>query len=126
MLFAGDEFESHQTLLFDNSCNPDAPYHVEQRLENLRQNALRLNSVCTEGWYLLPNHNGTPISPAYLEEYVALVEAIFNGTAVIEDKLNHRFIEMDPKAPELCRVRWGSVSIFIKKQEVLKVYGKNR
>ena len=126
MLFSGDEFESQQTLLYDNSCNPDAPYHVEKRLDNLRQNALRLKSVCREGWYLLPNHNGTLISTSYLVEYVALVEAIFNGTAVIEDKLNHRFIEMVPKAPELCRVRWGSVSIFIKKQEVLKVYGKNR
>lgn len=126
MLFAGDEFESQQTLLYDNSCNPDAPYHVEKRLENLRSNALRLRSVCGEGWYLLPNHNGTPISIAYLDEYVALVDAIYSGTAVIEDKLNHRYIEMDPKAPELCRVRRGSVSIFIKKQEVLKVYGKTK
>jgi glyoxylase-like metal-dependent hydrolase (beta-lactamase superfamily II) len=126
MLFAGDEFESQQTLLYDNSCNPDAPYRVEKRLENLRSNALRLRSVCGEGWYLLPNHNGTPISIAYLDEYVALVDAIYSGTAVIEDKLNHRYIEMDPKAPELCRVRRGSVSIFIKKQEVLKVYGKTK
>jgi glyoxylase-like metal-dependent hydrolase (beta-lactamase superfamily II) len=126
MLFAGDEFESQQTLLYDNSCNPDAPYHVEKRLENLRSNGLRLRSVCGEGWYLLPNHNGTPISIAYLDEYVALVDAIYSGTAVIEDKLNHRYIEMDPKAPELCRVRRGSVSIFIKKQEVLKVYGKTK
>lgn len=41
----------------------------------------------------------------------------------IEDKLNHRFVEMDPKAPELCRVRNGHCSIFIKKAEVLKIYG---
>lgn len=123
MLFSGDEFESHQTLMFDNSCNPDAPYHVEKRLENLRRNALRLLEIIGKDWYLLPNHNGTPVSTAYLDDYLRLVDDIYAGTAVIEDKLNHCFIEMDPKAPELCRVRSGACSIFIKKAEVLKVYG---
>ena len=126
MLFSGDEFESHQTLMYDNSCNPDAPYHVEKRIENLRRNALRLKGSIGEGWYLLPNHNGTPISTAYLDAYLKLVDDIYAGTAVIEDKLNHRFIEMDPKAPELCRVRSGWCSIFIKKKEVLKVYGTKK
>ena len=126
MCFAGDEFESAQTLLYDNSCNPDAPYHVEQRIGNLRANALRLKEIVGEGWYLLPNHNGTPISLAYLDDYIALTDAIFAGTALIEDKLNHRFIEMDPKAPELCRVRCGACSIFIKKKEVMKIYGTKK
>ena len=126
MLFAGDEFESAQTLMYDNSCNPDAPYHVEKRIGNLRANALRLKEIIDEGWYLLPNHNGTPISLAYLDSYIALADAIFSGTAKIEDKLNHRFIEMDPKAPELCRVRYGDSSIFIKKKEVMKVYGMKK
>ena len=123
MFFAGDEFESSQTLMYDNSCNPNAPYHVEKRIENLRLNALRARKIVGEGWYVLPNHNGTPISCSYLDDYIALANAIFAGTAQIEDKLNHRFIEMDPKAPELCRVRYGACSIFIKKKEVLKVYG---
>ena len=123
MLFPGDEIESHQTLMYDNSCNPDAPYHVEKRIENLRLNVLRLKGIVGEGWYLLPNHNGTPISLHYLDEYLRLVDAIYDGTAVIEDKLNHRFIELDPKAPELCRVRCGGCSIFIKKKELMKVYG---
>ena len=123
MLFSGDEFESHQTLMYDNSCNPDAPYHVAKRIENLRQNALRLKEIVSEGWYLLPNHNGAPISLAYLDDYIRLTDGIWDGTALIEDKLNHRFIEMDPKAPELCRVRCGACSIFIKKAELMKVYG---
>lgn len=123
MLFAGDEFEAGQTLMYDNSCNPEAPYHVEKRIENLRSNACRLKEICKEGWYLLPNHNGTPISIAYLDDYIGLADAIFAGTAMIEDKLNHRYIEKDPKAPELCRVRFGACSIFIKKAEVLKIYG---
>ena len=126
MIFAGDEFESHQTLMYDNSRNPDAPYHIKKRIENLGLNALRLKKYLGEGWYLLPNHNGTPISLAYLEDYLCLVDEIFAGTALIEDKLNHRFIEMDPKAPELCRVRCGSCSIFIKKKELMKIYGSKK
>lgn len=126
MVFSGDEFESHQTIMYDNSCNPDAPYHVEKRIENLRLNALRLKEIVSEGWYLLPNHNGTPISLAYLDGYIRLADEIFAGEAVIEDKLNHRFIEMDPKAPELCRVRSDDVSIFIKKKELMKIYGSKK
>ena len=123
MLFCGDEFESSQTLLYDNSNNPEAPYHVEKRIANLTANARRLKAIAKEDWYVLPNHNGTPVSLTYLDDYLGLEEAIYTGKAVIEEKLNHRFIEMDPKAPELCRVRWKSCSIFIKKAEVLKLFG---
>ena len=126
MLFCGDEFEAAQTMMFDNSQNPDAPYEVRERLDNLRENALRLRGLCREGWYLLPNHNGTPISPAYLDGYVRLVDGIYDGTAAVEDRLNHRYLEMDPKAPELCRVRLGRSSIIIQKAELMKVYGGGR
>ena len=120
----GDEFESTQTLMYDNSCNPDAPYDVRERIDNMRANAVRIKEAVSDGWKLFPNHNGTPVAAEYLDDYVGLADAICDGTAVIEDKLNHRFIEMDPKAPELCRVRYGYCSIFIKKAEVLKIYGQ--
>ena len=126
MIFSGDEFESHQTLMYDNSCNPEAPYHVEKRIANLRANAVRLREIAGENWYLLPNHNGTPISLAYLDDYIRLADESFAGTALIEDRLNHRFIEMDHEAPELCRVRCGSCSIFIKKKELMKIYGSQK
>ena len=58
--------------------------------------------------------------------FTATMVWYLDGTALIEDRLNHRFIEMDPKAPELCRVRCGNVSIFIKKKEVLKLYGERK
>jgi glyoxylase-like metal-dependent hydrolase (beta-lactamase superfamily II) len=124
MLLLGDEFESAQTMLFDNSHNPDAPYDAALRVRNMQANARRLLEIGGGSACLLPNHNGTPISNAYLCDYIGLADAIFDGTAVIEDKLNHRYVEMDPVAPELCRVRWGSCSIFIKKAELMKIYGK--
>jgi glyoxylase-like metal-dependent hydrolase (beta-lactamase superfamily II) len=124
MFFCGDELESAQVIMYDNSKNPDAPYDVKERLDNFRENNVRIKGLATEFDLLLPNHNGSPIAKSYIDEYIELVDAIFAGTATIEDKLNHPFIEMDPKAPELCRVRHKHASIFIKKAEVLKVYGK--
>lgn len=123
MVFSGDEFEAAQTMMYDNSKNPDAPYHVDLRIRNMKDNALKLRAICKDNWYLLPNHNGTPISPHYLDDYIGLADAIWDGTAVIEDKLNHPYVEMDPIAKELCRVRFGHCSIFIKKAEVMKVFG---
>lgn len=116
MLFVGDEFEAGQVLLFDNSKNPNAPYDVRERLDNMKENAQMLMDLQREYTFVLPNHNGTPIAKEYLWDYAKLVDAIYNGTAVIEDKLNHPFIEMDPIAPKLCRVRYKCASIFIEKE----------
>lgn len=124
LFFCGDEYESAQTIMIDNSRNPDAPYDVRERLENLRENALDILKIRDQIAFLMPNHNGTPIAADYLEDYVRLVEEVFAGTAVIEDKLNHMYLEMDPRASKMCRVRSGSVSIIILKEEVMKVYGK--
>ena len=129
LILSGDEFEAAQTNMFDNSSNPDAPYDVKDRIDSMKKNALRLREIAENGsreWKLLPNHNGSPLSISYLDDYIGLADAIYAGTAKIEDKLNHRFIEMDPKAPELCRVRYNHCSIFIKKAEVLKIYGSEK
>lgn len=124
MFFCGDDMESAQVMMYDNSANPDAPYEVRSRLENMKENALHMKELSADFDLLLPNHNGTPISKTYIDEFIGLADAIFAGEAVIEDKLNHPFVEMDPKAPYLCRVRWEHCSIFIRKDELLKVYGK--
>lgn len=120
----GDDMESAQVIMIDNSNNPDAPYDVKERLENLKANTIRMKELSNEYDYLLPNHNGTPISKEYLDDYIGLVDHIFAGDATIEDKLNHKYIEMDPRAPKLCRVRYKGASIFIDKELVMTVYGK--
>jgi len=124
MLFCGDEAESAQVNLFDNSYNPEIEYIVKDRLLNFKDTMLKMKSLDSEYDMLLPNHNGFPISKTYLDSFVGLVDGIFDGTALIEDKLNHKYLEMDPKASKLCRVRWKDASIFIEKDEVMKVYGK--
>lgn len=126
MMFTGDEFESMQTIMYDNSMNPEAPYNVKRRIQNMKANAQLIKDLENEYDWLLPNHNGAPIAKSYIDDYISLADAIFAGTAVIEDKLNHPFIEMDPKAAEVCRVRYHKVSIFIKKAEVMKIYGEEK
>lgn len=124
MFFTGDELEAAQVLLYDNSNNPNAPYNVKERLDNFYKNNKRILELSEEYDYILPNHNGVVIAKSYVQEFIELVEHIYSGDAVIEDKLKHKFIEMDPKAPELCRVRYKNASIFIKKVLLMNVYGK--
>lgn len=124
MFFCGDELEAAQVNLFDNSKNPDISYHVNERLINFRANNMRIRSLAGEFDLLLPNHNGFPIAKSYIDDYIGLVDNIFSGNATIEDKLNHPYIEMDPQAAKLCRVRWKNASIFIEKDLVMNVYGK--
>lgn len=123
LLFCGDELEAAQVNLFDNSKNPDLTYNVQERLDNFRDNNIRIKNLFDSFELLLPNHNGFPISKSYVNEYIELVDNIYSGNAVIENKLNHSFIEMDPQAASLCRIRWKNASIFINKEQVMSVYG---
>lgn len=124
MFFTGDELEAGQVNLFDNSNNPNAPYNVKEILDNFCKNNKRILELSGEFDYLLPNHNGVAIGKCYAQEFIELVEHIYTGDALVEDKLNHKYIEMDPKAPKLCRVRHKNASIFIKKSLLMEVYGK--
>ena len=124
MIFVGDEIEAAQVNMFDNSCNPNAPYEINSRLENMKKNCERVKLLNPR--YILPNHNGTPIASSYLDDFIGLVDGIYTGESVIEDKLNHKYIERDPKAPTLCRVRYNKASIFINKELLKGVFGKGR
>ena len=99
-LICGDELEAAQVLLYPLSGSDeyyDLPQHLRQHRENMR----KLKQLQPKIDHLLPNHNGFPIDTNYIDRFIALVDAIFTGDAVVEDKLNHRFIEMDSIAPKL-------------------------
>jgi len=123
MFFCGDDLEAGQVNLFDNSYNPDVNYEVEERLANFKANTEKIKSLSDEFIYLMPNHNGAPIAKSYVDHFIEMVDAVYDGTAIIEEKLNHRFLERDPQASKLCRVRWKDVSIFTYKEGVQKIYG---
>lgn len=122
-ILTGDELEAGQVLLYDLSASGNS-YDLKARLAAHRENMRKLHELKAELEWLLPNHNGFPLDTSYIDDFIALTDAIFSGTAIIEDKLNHRFIEMDPIAPRLCRVKHGRVSFFVEKEALLGFYGK--
>ena len=124
MFFSGDDYESTQVLMYTGDNDPSLRFDIRNRLDNLKQNALDILSRKYGVRYLLPNHNGAPIAMDYIDDFIGLVDHIYKGDAIIEDKLNHPFIEQDDIAPQLCRVRWGLASIFVRKADVLEVYGE--
>lgn len=120
MFFCGDEMEAGQVNLFDNSKNPKVQYDGRERLAHFRKNCERILDLSAEYDYLLPNHNGFPIAKSYVDDYIELVDAIYAGNAIVEEKLNHPYIEKDEQASMLCRVRWKKASIFTYKNDVYR------
>lgn len=123
LLLCGDELEAGQVLLYDLSGS-GREYDLRERLLAHRANMERLWARRAEFDWLLPNHNGFPIDKDYIREFAALTDAIFGGTAVMEDQLNHPFIERDPIAPKLCRVKLGRASFFVEKEPLMTFFGK--
>lgn len=122
-LFVGDELESTQVLMYVTV--PDRTFHTGDRLRAHRRNMMRIRELKGVWNTIFPAHNGAPIAHSYLDDFIALTEHIFAGDAVIEEKLNHPFIEKDDPEHKLCRARWGSASFILNKEELKKVYGSN-
>lgn len=126
MLFMGDEIDSSQVLLFDNSNNPEleAQFVTASVLKNYRDNLNAVKELDPKYDWLLPCHNGAPLDKSYLDDFILLVDGVFSGDTEICEKLAHPFIEMDPKAGRLVRIRRGKASAFVFKDQLMDVYGK--
>lgn len=122
-LFVGDELESAQVIMSPTEEPSGYPFVLDERLRAHRANMLRIRELKGAWTALFPAHNGAPIAHSYLDDYIALVEHIYTGDAVIEDKLNHFFVEQGDPEHKLCRVRWGGASFFVKKEALMPIYG---
>lgn len=125
LLFVGDEMESAQVLMYETEAIPGYDFILDDKLRAHHANMLRLKGLQGVWHTLLPAHNGAPIAPAYLDDHIALVEHIYAGDAVIEDKLNHIYAEAGDPEHKLCRVRWGGASFFVNKEDLMALYGTN-
>ncbi|MDO4622005.1 MAG: MBL fold metallo-hydrolase [Eubacteriales bacterium] len=124
MIFTGDEFESAQSNLFNDPLNEKGEISTGREVfENFTANAKRIWELRDAYDLVLPNHNGSPMAKCYIEEYAELYDALLKGDVTVEDKLNHFYIEQDPKAPRLCRVRYKGVSVFAYKEDVKELKG---
>lgn len=126
MLFMGDEMDAGQVLIYDNSNDPAlaGTYSLNESLHHYLENLRRAQALDGEYDWLLGGHNGAPLAKSYLSDFIGLVEHIYAGDAVVEEKLNHKFIEMDPVAPRLCRVRWRKASIFTYRDQLREIWGR--
>ena len=126
-LFVGDELESAQVLMYEveeaRKIEGRPEFILKDRLLRHHANTVKLLSLREHWDAVYPAHNGAPIAPGYVEDSAALTEHIFAGDAVIEDKLNHKYIERDNPNHGLCRVRWGKASFFVKKAELMELWG---
>lgn len=93
-------------------------------LKNYRDNLNAVKELDPEYNWLLPCHNGAPLDKSYLDDFILLVDGVFSGETEICEKLAHPFIEMDPKAGRLVRIRRGKASAFVFKDQLMDVYGK--
>ena len=118
LMFVGDDLESTQVLMYTDSTD-----NINQRLSNARANYMRLKEVEDQIKMLIPNHNGFPIALSYIDDHIGLIDHIYAGDAIVEEKLNHPYVDQDPIAPLLCRVRWNKASFFMYREDVKKVYG---
>lgn len=124
-LFVGDELESTQVLMYETEAIPGYQFVLDTKLRAHHANMLRLREMKGKWNTILPAHNGAPIAHSYLDDYIGLVEHIYLGDAVIEDKLNHKYAEAGDPEHKLCRVRWGGASFFVVKEDLMALYGSN-
>lgn len=122
-LFVGDELESMQVLMYETEKIPGIDFILDQKLRAHHRNMLRLQGLRGSWNTIFPAHNGAPIAHSYLGDYIGLVEHIYLGDAVIEDKLNHKYAEAGDPEGRLCRVRWNKASFFVVKEDLMALYG---
>ena len=117
--------DSWQVILYENSSNPEleAVEDLDVILQNYRKNLELAKALDPEYDWLVGNHNGFIFDKSYIDDFMGMVDGVYTGKTQVCDKLDHPFIEMDPKASQLCRIRYKKASSFVKKALLDKIYG---
>ena len=124
----GDEMDGWQVLLYENSKDPELEKteDLDLILQNYKKNLLLARSLDGEYDWLLGNHNGVIFDKSYLDDYLGLVNGVYTGETVICDRLDHPYIEKDPRSASLCRLRYGKASVFVRKALLDPIYGSQK
>lgn len=118
LLFCGDELESAQVLMYEMIADKEKPYDLGEHIKKHRFNMEKLWKQSNRFDYCCPGHNGAPIAKEYIQDFIGLDDAILNGTAKVEDKLHHQYIEASPQGSYLCRTRYKKASFFVRKEQL--------
>lgn len=97
---------------------PSGIYDFAERVRRHKANMEKLEARSSEFDFICPGHNGAPMAKEYICDFIKLSESILNGTAQVEEKINHKYIEMSPLGPFLSRARYNRASFIVKKEDV--------
>ena len=124
----GDEMDSWQVMLYENSQNPELEKVEDLNviLQNYRKNLLLAKSLDDQYDWLVGNHNGFVFDKSYLDDFLGMVDGVYTGKTKVCDRLDHPYVEMDPVAETLVRLRFRKASAFVRKALLEKIYGKRR
>lgn len=128
ILFMGDEMDGWQVMLFENSQNPELEKieSLDEKLQNYKWNLQLAKSLDQEYDWLVGNHNGFIFDKSYLDDYLGLVEGVYTGETRICDSLEHPYVERDPGAETLARIRYKKASAFVRKALLEQIYGSKK
>ncbi|MBQ9031537.1 MAG: MBL fold metallo-hydrolase [Parasporobacterium sp.] len=126
IFFMGDEMDSWQVLLYENSKDPELEKieDLDQILRNYRSNLELAKSLNPEYDWLVGNHNGFLFDKSYIDDFLGMIDGVYSGETTICERLDHPYIDHDPRASELCRIRYRKASAFVRKHLLEKIYGK--
>ena len=118
--------DSWQVMLYENSQNPDLEEKedLDVILQNYRKNLLLAKSLDAQYDWLVGNHNGFVFDKSYLDDFLELVDGVYTGETLVCERLDHPYVEMDPVAETLARIRFRKASAFVRKALLDKIYGK--
>jgi len=126
MLFMGDEMDSWQVMLYENSQNPELEKaeDLDEKLRNYRHNLELAKSLDSEYDWLIGNHNGFVFDKSYIDDFLGLVDGVYTGETQVCDRLDHPYVEMDPVAQTITRIRFRKASAFVRTALLEKIYGR--
>lgn len=113
ILFSGDIIDAGQVLLI---AKTEFGYHPDVRFKKHLDAMKKLQIHQTSFDYICPGHNGTPVSPCYIDHFIGLDEAFLRGE-LIDQPINHYYIEQSDDAKYLSRVRRGLASVIYRKRD---------
>ena len=122
----GDEMDGWQVMLFENSKNPELEQteDLDEKLQNYKWNLELAKSLKDQYDWIVGNHNGFIYDESYLDDFLGMIDGVYTGNTTVCEKLEHPFVEMDPGAETLCRIRYKKASAFVRKALLEQIYGK--
>jgi hydroxyacylglutathione hydrolase len=110
LAFTGDEFESAQVMMDSFAGTYEELIPV---LNKYKANMKKLEDAIDDGYFIMPAHNGAPISTDYIDDYIALCDDLIRGEAYVAPSISHPIAEAF-NGDKILRVEHGLASFIVK------------